>query len=83
MIGFPYGFTVTYQAAPDADPPALSPHSDHYCPRPGCDTSWWGPEPCWVCGTEGVARAALPEPDRKVWMWTNQFRPSFEGDPPA
>lgn len=70
---------------PVAEVPPPVAESEHYCPTPGCDSSWWGPEPCWLCGAEGVARAALPEGDRKTWPWVNQFSPprNCEGDPPA
>lgn len=83
MIGFP-GFLVPAPAVTDDAPiPPPPAESEHYCPTPGCDSSWWGPEPCWMCGAEGVSRAALPEADRKAWPWTNQFRPPTEGDPPV
>lgn len=84
MIGFPNGYVLTYQPPVSEDAPPRPPaESDQYCPTAGCDTAWWGPESCWVCGAEGVSRAALPESDRKVWMWSNQFRPSTEGDLPV
>jgi hypothetical protein len=74
MSGIPAGFAYApaVDDAPIEPPPA---ESEHYCPTPGCDASWWGPELCWVCGAEGVQRFALPESDRKTWMWTDQSAP--------
>jgi hypothetical protein len=72
-----FGFFIPAPAVEDAAPQ----ESEHYCPTPGCDSSWWGPAPCWVCGVEGVARAALPEPDRKAWLWTNGFNSTAQGAP--
>ena len=70
------------QPAEEPKPPTIA-DSEHYCPTPDCDSSWWGPAPCWLCGAEGISRIELPAGARVTWQWTNQYRQPAEGEVPA
>lgn len=79
MFGLPMFAPV---AEPVQDVPPQPAESEHYCLS--CDLSWWGADPCWICGGPGGGRLLLSPTDRVTWTWANQFRQApTEGDPPA
>lgn len=80
MFGLAPGIAWPAPAVTDTPPAPLPADAWRFCPTPDCDSSWWGPEPCWACGVEGVARAELPEGGRKTWGsgFTNGYSPNYE-----